>query len=452
MAPAGSPRFWPLLLAMGLAPAGCAELWAPLGGDYAESEAPRPPASVTPAGPEPPRVVLTGSIEQRYPFVRFVRHGDDEYTAYATLPNGAGATMLPELVALVNCDDRAERPAEITIKAGQGAAFLGPLVTDPAKAAVGANGNMTAVEDILVVRGSERDIDEVFQALDLFYNGGPQIEIQAQIVEVTDSRLLERGIAPVNSSTPLIRNNGAIGPNGEGPFLRAIGGSFPTPTGQNLAGTAGSGLVGQISLLQNQLQLQALIQLLESTDGVDIVSRPRVVVRNGVTADLTSSERVPYLKATTFSAQGVTQSTLDYQNVGVGLNVLPFLMGSDTVHMVIEASVSRLGRNVLISTDVEGNPFFSPSINTREARTAVSVRSGQPVVIGGLKLKETRETQNKVPFLGDLPVFEYLFSSDTQQEVETEVLFIITPIVKTRGVSISPFGDIFDPFGGGSTD
>lgn len=446
-APLTTRSAW-LLLAV--ASGGCAQLWKPLGVVPGRGREALPPAAAPAPGSEPPAVVLTGSVEQRYPYVRFVKHGDDDYTAFVTVPMikeapQDGQTLLGQLKQLVTCDDRAENPATLEIRSKAGLVYLGKA-HQPDPGTPTAAGNLEPVEDLLVVRGRERDIDEVLGALDLYLNSGPQIEIQAQIVEVTDSTLFERGIVPVSPTTPLIANRGTVGPGGEGPFLRAIGGAFPTATGQNLAGTAGSGLVGQISLLQNDLQLQALIQLLETTDGVDIVSRPRVVVRNGVTADLSSAERIPYLKATQFGVQGITQQSLDYQNVGVNLYVLPFLLGGDTIHMVIEASVSRLGRNILLATDAVGNPFYSPSINTRAAKTSVAVRSGQSVVIGGLRLKEMRATKNKVPILGDIPLLQYLFSSESEEDVETEVLFVITPYVKTRGASISPFGDIFDPF------
>jgi len=87
-----------------------------------------------------------------------------------------------------------------------------------------------------------------------------------------------------------------------------------------------------------------------------------------------------------------------------------------------------------------------PVIASRDVKTEVSVRSGQSVVIGGLNMLETRVVKRGIPVLGDIPILGWLFSSKSDETVKTEVLFILTPVIKTRAASISRFGDIFDPW------
>ena len=87
-------------------------------------------------------------------------------------------------------------------------------------------------------------------------------------------------------------------------------------------------------------------------------------------------------------------------------------MGSDTVHLVIDADVSRISRYVSVGTDTSGAPITVPSLTQRTAKTEVYVRSGQRGVIGGLKNKEERTIQNKFPVLGDIPLLSWLFSSE----------------------------------------
>jgi len=402
----------------------------------------------TPGGED--EVVLTGSLQQRYPFLRFIQHPDGTLSALVTVPKGYGADLLKLISPYCHCLERKENPAKLEILADAGRAFL-------AKADKGLAGTepwassfvMTPVEDLLIATGTEQDLQEILDSIDLLVNAAPQIEIQAQIWEVTKSDLFERGIVPINSSTPLVVNQGGMGPTGTGGFFRNYGGAFSTATGQNLGGTTGSGGVFQFAYTANQIQIQALIQLLQSTEGVDIISRPRVVVRNGIKADLTSAEQIPILGSQNVSAQGVTSQKIEYKDVGVTLFVIPFLLGGDTVHLDIDAQVNRVGRQVVLTSDNQGNPIFSPTFNKRQAKTVVQVRSGQTVVIGGLKLKESRDVISKIPILGDIPVLNWLFSSRSVEQVDTEVMFLITPIVKSRSATISPFGplgDVFDPF------
>jgi len=130
--------------------------------------------------------------------------------------------------------------------------------------------------------------------------------------------------------------------------------------------------------------------------------------------------------------------------VGVKLRVTPFQVGVDTVHLVIFVEVSRLGNNFVVGTDGNNQQITAPSLNTRRATTEVFVRNGQTVAIGGLKLREERSSESKIPFLGDLPILGWLFSSEQKEISESNVTFLITPRLKKRA-SIEPIGEIFDP-------
>jgi type II secretory pathway component GspD/PulD (secretin) len=125
--------------------------------------------------------------------------------------------------------------------------------------------------------------------------------------------------------------------------------------------------------------------------------------------------------------------------------VTPFLVGVDTIHLVIDIEVSRLGQDFVIGTDGNNQQIIAPSLNTRKASTEVYVRNGSTVIIGGLKLIETRVSESRIPLLGDLPLLGFLFSSRSKEELDTTVTFMFTPKIKARP-SIDPFGDVFDPF------
>ena len=421
----------------------CSQVWEPLAeAPAAGTEAPPPPAVPIEEGEE--ELVVAGSLQDRYPYIRFVDNGSGLYTALVTVPQGAATSVVNTLKRFCSSLQGESPRASVEHVQDLGQAFRTASTKDPLP--WNAQATFTSVEDVLVVQGGEEDLVEVLDFIDALWNNAPQIEIQAEILEVSDSDFFERGLTPIGDQVPLIQNLNGVGPDGTGPFLRAWGGAFPTATGQSLDGSGGAGGVAQLAILQNEFQFQAFIQLLQTLDKVDIVSRPRVVTRNGVVANLNSTEEFPVLEPKTIGTTGATQLNIRYRNIGVVLEVQPMLVGADTIHLAIRAEVSRLGRTITLATASTGDPIFSPIFNVRKATSSVSVRNGQAVVIGGLRGKETRITENKVPVLGDIPVLDLIFSSEQESEVETEVLFVITPIIKTRGATISPFGDIFDPF------
>jgi type IV pilus assembly protein PilQ len=59
--------------------------------------------------------------------------------------------------------------------------------------------------------------------------------------------------------------------------------------------------------------------------------------------------------------------------------------------------------------------------------TQIAVNNGDTAVIGGIYEEVIRSDANKVPFLGDVPVFGYLFKQTSRSSEKTELLIFLTP-------------------------
>ena len=77
-----------------------------------------------------------------------------------------------------------------------------------------------------------------------------------------------------------------------------------------------------------------------------------------------------------------------------------------------------------------------PSIDTREITTQVLVNDGQTVVLGGILETERRETEQKVPFLGDIPGLGMFFRSKSRTDNKDELLIFVTPKILREGAEI----------------
>lgn len=386
------------------------------------------------------------SLPERHPFIRFIAHADGGWTGVATVPAGSGKQILGRLKALCTMDDAAE-PADpaggenpkLRLEEGGGGVFL----ADPtAKTwAPAAASSWRAIEDLILITGTEAEVEEVLTALDLWYNASPQIEIQARVMDVLKSDLFERGVIQANGQPILEKTSSNV-------FLRALGGGFPSSGNPGFgAGTGSSGLGGvfRVGFIDADFELDAYLQFLKQEGVVDILSQPSVVTRNGVAAIVDASESIPFLEPNAVNVAAAVSYKVTYKEIGVKLNVIPFLVGRDTLHLVITAEVSRLGRDFVIGLDTANNTITVPSTTRRSASTEVLVRNGQTVVIGGLKLLETRNEESKIPILGDIPLIGWLFSNSREETAETEIYFVITPIIKPIP-TIEPLGDYFDPF------
>lgn len=361
------------------------------------------------------------SFEDEFPFVRIQDHLDGTYTALLTVPKGSGAAVEATLREFADCL-KAETPtATVSAKANAGLVYHG------ANAAWDSSGMFNPVEDLLVIRGEEDDLRELFSLVDFWYNSGPLVEIQAQVFETRRTEGFERGVAEL-SGNPIFKDEQGL------TFLRSIGASLPLPT-------AGGDL--ELGLIDSSFQVNAALHLLEQEGWVDILSQPSIVTRNGVAASVESSENIPYLEVNTITAGGVTYK-IGKNPTGITLNVTPFLVGTDTIHLVINVDVSRIAGEFELG--IAGSDTISaPSTTTRKAKTEVYVRDGETVVIGGMLLTGDSYEENKIPVLGDLPLVGWLFSSRDAAENKTEVFFMIKPILKDSP-SISPLGELFNPF------
>jgi pilus assembly protein CpaC len=74
--------------------------------------------------------------------------------------------------------------------------------------------------------------------------------------------------------------------------------------------------------------------------------------------------------------------------------------------------------------------IVNPIIESREAETAVTVEDGDTLVISGLRMIRTTTRENKIPGLGDVPVFGALFKSERSQQQLTDLYFFVTPTLQ----------------------
>jgi general secretion pathway protein D len=57
------------------------------------------------------------------------------------------------------------------------------------------------------------------------------------------------------------------------------------------------------------------------------------------------------------------------------------------------------------------------------------VKDGETIVLGGIMRTEVRANTKKLPILGDIPLLGNLFKSTSRQDVKTELLVFLRPVV-----------------------
>lgn len=169
------------------------------------------------------------------------------------------------------------------------------------------------------------------------------------------------------------------------------------------------------------------VSLFQSNSLVNILSRPSLVVRDGVEANINVGNDIPIIGSTTQDpVSGDRETTqVDYRKTGVELGVTPTINAQGVVIMEIDQKISN---------QIEGGSTVanSPSFFERTIKTEVVAMSGQTVILGGLMSENRSKVNTRVPILADLPILGELFQADTDSGDKTELVVLVTPrIIET---------------------
>jgi len=197
------------------------------------------------------------------------------------------------------------------------------------------------------------------------------------------------------------------------------GGTIPTPAGNVLLGG------GKYDKNDNFNYL-AVINALASDSNTNILSTPTLVTLDNEEAEIIIGQNVPFVTGSftsTGSGNDATNpfQTIQRQDVGLTLKIKPQINEGDALKLNIEQEVSSIAPSVAGASDI--------ITNKRSIKTSVMVGDGNVVVLGGLIDKQTGESVQKVPLLGDLPGIGALFRSKAGNVTKTNLMVFIHPVI-----------------------
>jgi general secretion pathway protein D len=223
-----------------------------------------------------------------------------------------------------------------------------------------------------------------------------------------------------------------IVPSSINPILQTlnVNNGFGLP--QSLAGASGNGGLYQFM----GSDFNATLQAVAAAGKAQVLSRPSILARDGQMAEIVVGQSIYLPSGVSFSAVGNSVTTIPtingtYQNVGIQLDVTPFIGANNLVQMILEPQITSIDTStpgqVIEGGSVISSAVYAPNINKRSANTVVVTPDGQPVVIGGLIDNEKSVNDTKIPILGDIPLLGQLFKFSAKSSTKSELLMFITP-------------------------
>jgi len=232
----------------------------------------------------------------------------------------------------------------------------------------------------------------------------------------------------------------------------------------------------------NTMQFSSLISAISQKNSANVLANPSLVLKRGQQGKLSSIQEFKYVKEYSAPQSSIAQITIlggatvpgpetvlgsypsqisDVVPIGVELGVKPDVIGSDRVLLELQPTFQDFEGNinyganiysvyasrpnppilaatnpVLIITNVINQPVFVK----REVKLApIEVSDGYTLLLGGLLREDIQNVDEKVPLLGDLPVFGRMFQGKTEQAIKKNTLIFVTPrILDVSGQPLNP--------------
>ena len=175
--------------------------------------------------------------------------------------------------------------------------------------------------------------------------------------------------------------------------------------------------------------LAAIINASQTNNDFNVISTPQLMTLDNEEATVVVAENIPFStrvdEGTAVTDRAI--QSLEYRDVGTTLKITPQINEKRFVKLKIYEEISRV-----VSETSQISPtqvVLAPTTRKRTAETNVQVRDGQTVVIAGLVGDDVDVNVTKVPCLGDIPLFGWLFKSESRTTRRTNLLIFITPYI-----------------------
>lgn len=247
-----------------------------------------------------------------------------------------------------------------------------------------------------------------------------QVYVEALIAEVSSDQAAEFGLQwqALNNGSVFGQTNFNT-PAGAPPFLGA-GNLGPGLNIGYLRGTINIPGYGDI------LNLAGLARALESDSNVNILSTPNLITLDNSEAKIVVGQNVPFVTGSYAQAAGTGTAvnpfqTIERKDVGLTLKIKPQITEGGVVKLQIYQEVSSLATRTAGAADVV--------TNKRALESTVLVDDGGIIVLGGLIQDNVQDREQRVPFLGRLPILGSLFRYDNRTRTKTNLMIFLRPYI-----------------------
>jgi general secretion pathway protein D len=281
-------------------------------------------------------------------------------------------------------------------------------------------------QSAIVIKGTPDQLALASKMIDDIDKSKPEVIVDVVVAQVRRDKLRNLGITPPQNAT--------IALQGTNTTSSTSGGTTTTSTStlnfndlQHLNST-------NYAVTIDPVKVVALFSDADSK----ILQSPRIRATDNEKATLTIADKIPIATGsfgtplgvgTAVGAVGVnTQFT--YTDVGVKMEITPRVHPDGQVTLKTSMEISNLNGSQTIGG------ITQPIISTRKVEHVVRLADGETNLLGGILETQDTKTTSGTPFLGDIPLLKYLFTSTNKEHITNELVFLLIPHI-VRGQELN---------------
>lgn len=300
------------------------------------------------------------------------------------------------------------------------AAEFATLIKNEDNTILSSRGSVSVDErtNTLLIRDTEKSIEDIKRMVSVLDIPVRQVIIESRMVTVKDSINEELGIRwGITDTDGETSTSGTL--EGADSAGSGVVPSLADRLNVNLpvANPAGS-IAFQVARLADGTILDLELSAMEKENKGEVIASPRITTANQKEAYIEQGVEIPYQEA---ASSGATST--QFKKAVLSLTVTPHITPDDRIILDLVVTQDTV-------SDIQSGQ--APAIDTQRIGTQVLVNNGETIVLGGIYQQAIISTVSKVPVLGDIPYFGWLFRNSNNYNEKKELLIFVTPRIVTE--------------------
>jgi general secretion pathway protein D len=279
-------------------------------------------------------------------------------------------------------------------------------------------------QSAIVIKGTPDQLALASKMIDDIDKSKPEVIVDVWVAQVRRDKLRNLGITPPQNLTVTLQGTNTTTGTGTGTTTTSTGTGLNFNDLQHLNSTNYAVTIDQVKA----------VALFSDAD-TRIMQNPKIRATDNEKATLTVADKIPIATGSFGTPLGIgtgvgsvgVNTQFTYTDVGVKMEITPRVHPDGQITLKVSMEISNLNGSQTIGG------ITQPIISTRKVEHTIRLMDGETNLLGGILEVQDTSSTGGTPFLGQIPILKYLFSSTQKEHITNELVFLLVPhIVRSQ--------------------